>query len=364
MYSIRIVGAGSIGNHLAHAARTRGWQVTLTDIDPLALERARDDIFPGRYGAWDDAIQLKLSQDAADDPADVVFVGTPPDSHVAIALDALERVTPKVLLIEKPLAGPDLDRCDELLAAVRKAGTFGAVGYNHCLGQNTLTAERFLKDGRIGPVLTITTKTREHWQGIFNAHPWLSGPTDSYLGFSSRGGGATGEHSHAINIWQHFAHLTGAGRVSEVSAMVDRVNDGGVDYDRAAFISLKTESGMIGDVVQDVVTQPAEKSARLQGENGHVEWLVNAQPGKDLAAVQLVGGDREEVLIEKTRPDDFIAEIDHLAGIMDGSVTASPISLERGLDTLMVIAAVFRSDELGRRVKIDWSRGYTPDAIV
>jgi predicted dehydrogenase len=227
-----------------------------------------------------------------------------------------------------------------------------------------VTAERFLKDGRIGPVLTITTKTREHWQGIFNAHPWLSGPSDSYLGFSSRGGGATGEHSHAINIWQHFAHLTGAGRVCEVSAMLDRVNDGGVDYDRAAFISLKTESGMVGDVVQDVVTQPAEKSARLQGENGHVEWLVNAQPGKDLAAVQLVGGEREEVLIEKTRPDDFIAEIDHLAGIMDGSVTASPISLERGLDTLMVIAAVFRSEELGRRVKIDWSRGYTPDAIV
>ncbi|MEM9105747.1 MAG: Gfo/Idh/MocA family oxidoreductase [Pseudomonadota bacterium] len=364
MYSIRIIGAGSIGNHLAHAARTRGWNVTLTDIDPDALERAQDDIYPGRYGAWDDNITLKLSQDAADDPADVVFVGTPPDSHVAIALDALERVTPKMLLVEKPLAGPDLDRCDALLAAVKKAGTFGSVGYNHCLGQNTVTAERFLKEGRIGQVLTITTKTREHWQGIFNAHPWLSGPSDSYLGFSSRGGGATGEHSHAINIWQHFAHLSGAGRVTEVSAMLDRMNDGGVNYDRAAFISLRTENGMVGDVVQDVVTQPAEKSARLQGENGHIEWLVNAQPGKDLAALQIVDGDREEVLIEKTRPDDFIAEIDHLAGIMDGSVTSSPISLERGLDTLMVIAAVFRSDELGRRVKIDWSRGYNPDAIV
>ncbi len=40
MHSIRIVGAGSIGNHLAHAARTRGWLVTLTDIDRAALERA------------------------------------------------------------------------------------------------------------------------------------------------------------------------------------------------------------------------------------------------------------------------------------------------------------------------------------
>lgn len=364
MYSIRIVGAGSIGNHLAHAARTRGWQVTLTDIDPKALLRARDEIFPERYGAWDNEISLKLSNEAADVAADVIFIGTPPDSHVALALDALEQVSPKVLLIEKPLAGPDLARCDELLAAVRKAGAFGAVGYNHCLGQNTLKAEQHIRDGHAGRILTISTKTREHWQGIFNAHPWLSGPSDSYLGFSARGGGATGEHSHAINIWQHFAHLVGAGRVTEVSATLDRVITDGVDYDQAAFICLKTETGLIGDVVQDVITSPSEKSARLQGENGYIEWQVNAKPGIDMAAVHTSGSQRKETLIEKTRPDDFIAEIDHLAGIMDGRIKSSPISLERGLDTMMVIAAIFRSNELGRRVKIDWSQGYTPDAIL
>src|SRR4051812_22693223 len=115
MRSIRIVGAGSIGNHLAQAARTRGWDVVLTDIDPKALERARDEIYPGRYGAWDPAITLKDSRAAANDPADVVFIGTPPDSHVRLALETLHNVRPKVLLIEKPLAGPDLSRCDELL---------------------------------------------------------------------------------------------------------------------------------------------------------------------------------------------------------------------------------------------------------
>ena len=64
MHSIRIVGAGSIGNHLANAARTRGWNVVLTDIDPKALERARNEIYPGRYGAWDPAITLKDSRAA------------------------------------------------------------------------------------------------------------------------------------------------------------------------------------------------------------------------------------------------------------------------------------------------------------
>jgi len=364
MFSIRIVGAGSIGNHIAHAARTRACRVTLTDCDPRALARARDEIYPGRYGAWDPAIFLKETRDAIDDPADVVFIGTPPDSHVALALETLAHVKPKVLLIEKPLAGPDLAQCDELLKASREAGVFCAVGYNHCLGQNTLLTEKIIRDGRLGKVITISARTREHWQGIFSAHPWLSGPSESYLGFSERGGGATGEHSHAINIWQHFAHCVGAGRVVEVSATLDRVAGNGTDYDRAAFITLKTDGGLIGDVVQDVVTSPSDKSARLQGDQGFIEWKVNAAPGKDMVAFGTMGGETEQTLIDKSRADDFIAEIDHLAEVMAGNLKKSSISLERGLDTMMVIAAVYRSHELGRRVRIDWARGYRPEAII
>jgi predicted dehydrogenase len=85
MFRIKIVGAGSIGNHLAHAAVSRGWEVTLTDIDPAALERTRSATYPGRYGAWNEAIRLKDSRAALGDKADVVFIGTPPDTHIARA---------------------------------------------------------------------------------------------------------------------------------------------------------------------------------------------------------------------------------------------------------------------------------------
>ena len=94
MYRIKIIGAGSIGNHLANAARSRDWQVTLTDIDPAALDRARESIYPGRYGKWDEAIALKLSGDAMGDQADVVFIGTPPDSHIKIANAVLDAEPP------------------------------------------------------------------------------------------------------------------------------------------------------------------------------------------------------------------------------------------------------------------------------
>ncbi len=363
MYRIRIIGAGSIGNHIAHAARSHGWAVTLTDNDPAALERARDRIYPQRYGRWDGEIILKDSRDAMSDPADVVFVGTPPDSHIAIANAVLDAGTPRALVIEKPLCGPDLAGCAALWERTRRAGIFAAVGYNHTLGQNSIFAEQALASGQLGPIATISTRTREHWGGIFKAHPWLDGPADSYLGSWQRGGGATGEHSHGTNLWQHFAHCVGAGRVTEVAAWMDIVDDGRTCFDRLAFITLKTETGLVGDVIQDVVTAPAEKSARIQGRDGFVEWRVNHRP--DVDAVIVGSGDKagEPTLIEKTRADDFKVEIAHLGEILGGSTKPSPIALERGLDTMMVIAAAFKSHETGRRVTIDWSVGYRPEAL-
>ena len=52
-----------------------------------------------------------------------------------------------------------------------------------------------------------------------------------------------------------------------------------------------------------------------------------------------------------------------LEQVLDGRIKASPLALERGLDTMMVIAAAFRSHETGKRVSIDWKAGYTPEAL-
>ena len=58
MFKVKIYGAGSIGNHLAHACCSKGWDVTLCDIDTDALKRTENDIYPSRYGLWDDKIKL------------------------------------------------------------------------------------------------------------------------------------------------------------------------------------------------------------------------------------------------------------------------------------------------------------------
>ena len=44
MRNIKIIGAGSIGNHLAHACRQMNWNVNMFDSDNKALKRTKENI--------------------------------------------------------------------------------------------------------------------------------------------------------------------------------------------------------------------------------------------------------------------------------------------------------------------------------
>ncbi len=357
---VKIFGAGSIGNHLAHASRSLDWHVDVVDIDPAALARMREEIYPGRYGAWDDAISQFDPQDAPSDGYGLIIIGTPPDHHVALARQAIAE-KPTALLIEKPLSTPDLEGLAELHAEARDAGVAVFTGYDHVVGEASSQMSQALSTGSLGVLQTLDVEFREHWGGIFAAHPWLAGPTDTYLGFWRRGGGASGEHSHAANLWQHFAHEAGEGHVTDVAATLDYIDDDGADYDRLCLLNLTTETGFTGRVVQDVVTKPARKWARAQGSAGAAEWRCGFEPGRDA----FVPEGAEPTVIEKTRPDDFIRELRHIADAMTAnSAAASPISLERGLDTMLVVAAAHKSHAERRVVRIDRSFGYGPDALV
>ena len=357
-----MLGAGSIGNHLSHAARRLGWAVDLVDIDPAALERARDEIYPNRYGSWDNAINLFTSSEAPRNGHDMIIVGTPPDSHIPLALAALDE-EPQVILIEKPICTPHLDGADELLRKARAKNCRLFVGYDHVVGA---AAERFcelMDEGRMGEPQTLDVEFREHWGGIFAAHPWLNGPSDSYLGFWRRGGGAAGEHSHAFNLWQHFARRLGKGLVSRVTASLDYVGENGAAYDRLCLANLETEAGLIGRVVQDVVTRPMRKWARFQGSDGFIEWICNYQPGEDVVIYPDAEGEVTVETFRKTRPEDFIRELRHIAAVIDGNAANSPLAIERGLDTMMVVAASHRSSREGKTIGINWSKGYSPEAL-
>ncbi len=360
MYNVKIIGAGSIGNHLAHASRSLGWKVTLCDVDQAALDRTKNQIYPTRYGAWDEDITLTLADKAPCGGFDLIMVGTPPDSHLPLAIEALKE-KPKGLLIEKPLCSPSLDGAETLRTQVAQSNTLTFVGYDHVVGkaaQETARTSQTLES-----IETIDVEFREHWGGIFAAHPWLQGPQDSYLGFWKRGGGASGEHSHAINLWQYLASQVGKGRIIEVSAALDYIKTAEVDYDKLCLLHFKTETGLIGRVVQDVITSPARKWARIQGNNGFVELIIGHEPGIDRVNWKIHPKEVQVHTLKKTRPDDFIWELQNIDSVLQGGENTSAISLERGLETMMVVSAAHLSEANKRTVRIHYEKGYIPEAL-
>lgn len=359
---IKVFGAGSIGNHLSNAARSLGWSVDLCDVDEAALERTKTQIYPARYGKWDEAIRLFVNAEAPRGGYDMIFVGTPPDSHISLARAAIDE-GPRAVLIEKPVCQPDLGGAQELVDAARGAGVEMFVGYDHVVGVAAAKAVEIATSGRVGEIVTIDVEFREFWGGIFAAHPWLDGPHDTYLGYWRRGGGASGEHSHAANLWQHFAHACGAGRIVEVQATMDFVSDGRVDYDRLCALNVRTDGGLKGRVVQDVVTNPPRKWARIQGTDGYVEWQCGFKPGVDAVFVGDGKGQSDEFLFEKTRPDDFIQELRHVEAALAGDAAASGLAVGRGLDTMLVVAAAHKSVEERRSISIDYEAGYGVQAL-
>lgn len=362
-FHIKIVGAGSIGNHLAHAARRLDWSVDICDLDSAALQRTRDEIYPGRYGHWDETIRLFSVDDAPKGEYDLICIGTPPDAHITPAIAAISE-SPRAILVEKPFCKPDLVGAQDVYECAQENGVKVFTGYDHVVGEASVAFVEALLNNGDNELQTLDVEFREYWGGIFVAHPWLDGPADSYLGYWRRGGGASGEHSHAINLWQHFALAAGAGDVVEVQATMSFVNDGTVDYDKLCLLNLKTANGLTGRVIQDVVTSPPRKWARAQGVSNYIEWQCGFEPGIDSISFGDKNGEQGSQRFKKNRPDDFIRELQHIEAALMTNQEESPISIEHGLDTMLVIAAAHKSAREGRTVHINRTTNYTPQSLI
>lgn len=361
---VKIYGAGSMGNHLGQASRRAGWDVTIVDKNPDMLRVLKEEVYPARYGAWDSEIKLCTLENEPRGGFDIIMIGTPPDTHVNLAINALKE-EPKVLQIEKPLFTPNFEGVKEFLEELKKHPNVKVInGYEYSLSKFAGRTKDILEDGVIGDCQLMDVEIRERWDGILNAHPWIRGLEHTYLGFWRRGGGTTSEHSHGINLFGYFAEFMNWGRITEVSATVRKVSNMSLDYDESSLMNFRTEKGGIGRVQQDVVTHPARCWMRIQGSNGFLE--CNKSHREDSIIYQKNGEEEKTELFDKARPDDFYQEILHIKDIIDGKVDIkdSPVSLEKGLETQLVIAAVHKSAQEKRTVKIDYSKGYCLEALI
>ncbi|MEK7170242.1 MAG: Gfo/Idh/MocA family oxidoreductase [Patescibacteria group bacterium] len=345
MLKVKIIGAGSIGNHLAQASRRMGWDVTIVDVDEKALTRTKNELYPVRYGAWDSAITLATPDKVKKGGFDIIMIGTPPQVRMKLALEALQE-EPKILQLEKPLTMPfdaGLRAFAKAYAAQKK--TTVVLGYDHAIGKSIGRVAKLLREKAIGEVLTLDVEFREHWQGIFKAHPWLRGPQDSYLGFWKKGGGASGEHSHALHLFGYLAKEAGLGTWKKVASALKVEKSGGTEYDSIAAFTLELTGGKIGRVVQDVITLPTRKWIRVQGTEGFIEWHCNGTASGDVVLYMSKRGELKEEIFAKTRPDDFYEEMLHIQAILDKEVSEkeSPVSFASGLAVMEVLETAWKN---------------------
>jgi predicted dehydrogenase len=111
-------------------------------------------------------------------------------------------------------------------------------------------------------------------------------------------------------------------------------------------------------VAQDVITEPVKKRVQIQFTKGFLKILINGWENGDLLRYTHAKANSVEEKILKSRPDDFFAEILHIREILENRVLAceSPISLERGLNTMRVLHAAHLSQQERKAIRIDYRR--------
>ena len=352
MINVKVIGAGSIGNHLTQAARRMGWNVVVVDNDPDALNRMKNDIYPSRYGKWDSEIELYDSTNEPQGNFDLICIGTPPDVRMDIAMSVLQE-KPQIILLEKPLCTPSLEGLNRFLSEYdSQDDTVALVGYNYGVAESTSFVVSLLDSNSIGSIQIIDVEFREHWQGILDAHPWLNGPEDSYLGYFEKGGGAGCEHSHALHLWQIFANHGGLGKWKQVDCCMEMNSRGMAFYDSIAAFQFVTDQGKLGRVVQDVITLPVKKRAFIQGEHGYIEWLCNGHVEGDIVCFDTLEDGPNEKIFRKNRQDEFYWEMLHINDIMEKRISssASPISLESGVAVMKVLSSAYNNRNNGKTI--------------
>ena len=120
---VAIVGCGkSADNHVSEIKKLASARVVgVCDREPLMAEQ-----FSVRHGlkAWYSDLSLLLREQSPD----VVHITTPPQSHLHVALEAIEAGCH--LFVEKPL-GEDAKQAAELVRATRANGRKLTVGWTY-----------------------------------------------------------------------------------------------------------------------------------------------------------------------------------------------------------------------------------------
>jgi len=317
-----IAGLGSIGR------RHLGNLKALGEEDIL-LYRS------GQSTLQDDELERYITETELDialaHKPDAVIVSNPTALHLDVAIPAAEAGCH--LLLEKPISH-NMERVDELLAAVKRGEGKVLVGYQFRFHPGLQTVKQWLIEGRIGKPISA----HAHWgEYLPDWHPWED-YRQSYAARRDLGGGVVLTLCHPFDYLRWLM-----GEVVSVTSWTGQIGELDLEVEDIAEAILEFDSGAVGHVHLDYFQRPPAHRLEIIGTEGTIRWnnadgyasIYRSAEGKWQSSVLPDGFSRDAL---------FIAEMKHFIDVANGDVEPVCI-LNDGVRTLKVALAVLSSEK-------------------
>ncbi len=243
-YRVGLVGAGAIAQH--HVAALRGLpQVELVGVTDLDEERSRALAERSGTRAFPSIEALRGAG------AEVIHVLTPPDSHAAVALQALELGCH--VLVEKPLA-TSVEDCRRIEELASRRGLVASVNHSLLFDPQVARALELVRSGKLGEVVSVDILRSSAYP------PWRGGPVPPHYraaGYPFRDIGV-----HSLYLLQAFMGPI----VGVTGAWASRGGDPNLAYDEwRAQVRCR---GGLGQLQLSWNVKPMQSQLIVQGTKG------------------------------------------------------------------------------------------------
>jgi predicted dehydrogenase len=261
MLRIGIIGTGSIAR--AHISGYLAFPdqceiVALADVMPGRAAEAAETFGLTEAVGYDDPLRM-----LAEARLDVVSIATPPSSHAALSIAALDAGVN--VLVEKPMA-PSLEECDAMLAAQERSGKLLSVVAQNRFRDDLATLKSVVDSGLLGSISHVRVDSA-WWRGLPYYDLWWRGT------WEKEGGGSTLNHAiHHIDLL-----LWLLGRPTEITAMLANAQHDNSEVEDLSVAVFRYGRGL-AQLTSSVVHHGEEQEIVIQGENARVSqpWKIVA----------------------------------------------------------------------------------------
>ena len=311
--SVLIAGCGSIGRRHARVLHDLGI-VDIRVCDPsLARIEAITTEIPVHRTYLDYA-------DGLHDQPDAVLIGTPPELHIPMAIQALDAGLH--VFSEKPVSD-SLDQIDELGQAIKRSDKVYMVGLCFRYHGGLTLAKKYLEEGRIGRLVSIRLRMSEN---LAKVRPdYKSMCTLKQLG--------TYDLSHEVDLACWFADAP----VTEIQAMHGVYSDLGFTAPDIAQLNLRFGDRCLASVYLDFFSKPRTRFTELMGTEGTITVKFGDWQQCTVSVYETYRSQWWKQVVPTERDFMFRSEdTEFLQAIANGATTQCPLS--EGIKSLRIIS--------------------------